>query len=296
MSWLSVQLLVEEAQVEVLSDALMAAGALSVDVQDAQAGTAEECAIFAEPGSSPAAAWQRNRLSALFDADMAVEAVVAQVLKDCDCAADTPVVVQAVADTDWVRLTQSQFQPICISPRLWIVPTWHQIPDSSALSIVLDPGVAFGTGAHPTTRLCLRWLEGVVTADTDVLDYGCGSGILAIAAMKFGARKATGIDIDPQALLAARANALQNQVVCDFRDAESAYPQPAAVVVANILANPLRVLAPLLAQLTLPGGQLALAGILDAQADEVMAYYKPFFEMQIHARDDGWSLLTGRRR
>lgn len=296
MSWLSVQLLVDEAQMEALSDAFMAAGALAVDVQDAQAGTAEERAIFAEPGSTPAAAWQHNRLSALFDAEMAVDTIVAQVLKDCGCADDTPLVVHAVADTDWVRLTQSQFQPIRISSRLWIVPTWHQIPDPSALSIVLDPGVAFGTGAHPTTRLCLRWLEDVVTADVDVLDYGCGSGILTIAAMKLGARTATGIDIDPQALLAARANALQNRVACEFRDAESAHPQPSAVVVANILANPLRVLAPLLAQATLPGGQLALAGILDAQAEEVMAYYEPFFNMQIHARDDGWSLLTGRRR
>jgi ribosomal protein L11 methyltransferase len=296
MSWLSVQLQVDETQVEALSDALMEAGALAVDVQDAQAGTAGERAIFAEPGSTPATAWQNNRLSALFDAGVDVDSIVAQVLRDCGCPPDTPLAVQAVADTDWVRLTQSQFQPIRISSRLWIVPTWHRTPDPSALNIVLDPGVAFGTGAHPTTRLCLRWLEDVVTSDTDVLDYGCGSGILAIAAMKFGARTASGIDIDPQALLAAHANALQNRVVCEFRDAGAAQLQPFSVVVANILANPLRVLAPLLAEATLPGGQLALAGILDAQAEEVMAYYEPFFDMRIHARDEGWSLLTGRRR
>ena len=204
--------------------------------------------------------------------------------------------IERVEDADWVRLTQSQFHPIQITPRLWVVPSWHTPPDPVAINIALDPGVAFGTGAHPTTRQCLRWLDETVTPDADVLDYGCGSGILAIAAMKLGAARACGIDIDPQAVQAAQHNAQQNGVEITLATAEQDVPGPAQIVVANILANPLTVLAPLLARLTRPGGQIALSGILVEQADTVLEAYAPQFTMTRAATDEGWVLLTGSRR
>lgn len=296
MPWLCAILHVDEPAVEELSDALLAVGALAVDVQDAAAGTAAERPIFAEPGEAPAAAWRANRISALFAIDADLQSAIPQALRAAGVAPESEFGIERVEDADWVRLTQSQFQPLQITPRLWVVPTWHALPDPDATNIVLDPGVAFGTGAHPTTRLCLRWLDAVVTPEIDVLDYGCGSGILAIAAMKLGARSARGIDIDAQAVLAAQHNAQQNRVAATFAAAETALPAPAQVVVANILANPLKVLAPLLAQLTLPGGRIALSGILVEQAESVRSVYAADFDMQSAATDEGWVLLTGIRR
>lgn len=296
MPWLCAIMHVDEASVEALSDALLEAGALAVDVQDAAAGTAAEQPIFAEPGEAPAAGWQANRISALFPLDAELAVAMPRALAEAGVSASTPFRIERVEDEDWVRLTQSQFQPLQITPRLWVVPSWHRPPDPGAINIVLDPGVAFGTGAHPTTRLCLRWLAETVKAGDDVLDYGCGSGILAIAAIKLGARSARGIDIDPQALLAARDNAQRNGVAVEFAAAESAPVVPARIVVANILANPLTVLAPLLARLTLPGGRIALAGILADQWQKVYEAYAADFDMQRAATDDGWVLLTGVRR
>jgi len=296
MAWLCAIMHVEEASVEALSDALLDAGALAVDVQDAAAGTGAERPIFAEPGEVPASAWLSNRVSALFPLEAELQLAVPQALAAAGVAAATPFKVERVEDEDWVRLTQSQFQPLQITDRLWVVPSWHQPPDAAAINIVLDPGVAFGTGAHPTTRLCLRWLAGTVTPGIDVLDYGCGSGILAIAAMKLGAGSACGVDIDSQALDAARDNAQRNGVDVAFADAESATIAPARIVVANILANPLTVLAPLLARLTRPGGRIALAGILADQWQRVHAAYAADFVMQPAGTDDGWVLLTGVRR
>jgi ribosomal protein L11 methyltransferase len=296
MAWLCAIMHVEEASVEALSDALLDAGALAVDVQDAAAGTGAERPIFAEPGEAPASAWLANRVSALFPLEAELHLVVPQALAAAGVAAGATFRVERVEDEDWVRLTQSQFQPLQITDRLWVVPSWHQPPDAGAINIVLDPGVAFGTGAHPTTRLCLRWLAETVTPGVDVLDYGCGSGILAIAAMKLGAGSACGVDIDPQALDAARNNALRNAVDVAFANVESAAIAPARIVVANILANPLTVLAPLLAQLTHPGGRIALAGILADQWQKVHAAYAADFDMQPAGTDDGWVLLTGVRR
>ncbi|MGV3626896.1 MAG: 50S ribosomal protein L11 methyltransferase [Betaproteobacteria bacterium] len=297
MPWLCAILHVAEPAVEDLSDALLAAGALAVDVQDAAAGTAAERPIFAEPGEAPATGWQANRVSALFPIDADLHVLIPQALAEAGIAPASEFRVERVEDADWVRLTQSQFQPLQITPRLWVVPSWHELPDPAAVNIVLDPGVAFGTGAHPTTRLCLRWLDTVVTPDADVLDYGCGSGILAIAAMKLGARSARGIDIDPQAVLAAQDNAERNRVKADFAAAADDAPvRPARIVVANILANPLTVLAPLLARLTLPGGRIALSGILMEQTQSVLDAYAANFDMQSTDHDDGWVLLTGFRR
>jgi ribosomal protein L11 methyltransferase len=296
MPWLCAIIETTEESVEILSDALMEAGALAVDVQDAAAGTADERPIFAEPGEAPASGWRSNRVGALFAIDADLYELVPEALAAAGLAATEAFRIERVEDADWVRLTQSQFNPIPITPRLWIVPSWHTAPDPEAINIALDPGVAFGTGAHPTTRLCLRWLTETVTPDADVLDYGCGSGILAIAAMKLGAQRACGIDIDPQAVQAAQQNAQQNSVEITWATAEQDVAGPAQIVVANILANPLTVLAPLLARLTRPGGQIALSGILVEQADAVLEAYAADFSMTRAATDEGWVLLTGRRR
>ena len=296
MPWLCAIIETAEESVEILSDALLEVGALAVDVQDAAAGTADERPIFAEPGEAPATGWCSNRVGALFAADADLYVLVPEALAAAGLAATAAFSIERVEDADWVRLTQSQFHPIQITPRLWVVPSWHTPPDPAAINIALDPGVAFGTGAHPTTRLCLRWLDATVTPDADVLDYGCGSGILAIAAMKLGAARACGIDIDPQAVQAAQHNAQQNGVEITLATAEQDVPGPAQIVVANILANPLTVLAPLLARLTRPGGQIALSGILVEQADTVLEAYAPQFTLTRAATDEGWVLLTGSRR
>ena len=220
MPWLCAIIETAEESVEILSDALIEVGALAVDVQDAAAGTEDERPIFAEPGEAPAAGWRSNRVGALFVVDADLYELVPEALAAAGLAATAAFRIERVEDADWVRLTQSQFNPIKITPRLWIVPSWHTPPDPEAVNIALDPGVAFGTGAHPTTRLCLRWLADTVTPQADVLDYGCGSGILAIAAMKLGAQRACGIDIDPQAVQAAQQNAQQNSVEITWATAE----------------------------------------------------------------------------
>jgi ribosomal protein L11 methyltransferase len=210
--------------------------------------------------------------------------------------APPPCRASEVAEQDWVQASRDQFAPVRISPRLWIVPSWHAAPDPDAINISLDPGLAFGTGTHATTRLCLAWLERVVRGGESVIDYGCGSGILAIAALKLGAAHATGVDIDEQALLAARHNALHNRVQITFHGAADALRLPARIVVANILAHPLIVLAPLLARLTAPRGRIALAGLLAAQAEEVRTAYGPWFDFEASVEEEGWMLLSGIRR
>lgn len=293
---LSATLIIDARCVETLSDALLEAGALSVDVADAAAGTPHEQPLFAEPGSTSASHWPLNRVVALFAADAAITAIMPQALQAASLPAATRYDVDAVSDQDWVRLTQAQFTPQPITPRLWVVPTWHDIVDSGALNIRLDPGLAFGTGTHPSTRLCLRWLDANLRRGDTVIDYGCGSGILAIAAMKLGASRAEGVDIDQQALLAARHNAMQNQVAAAFHAAADDLTSQAEVVLANILANPLVVLAPLLARLTRPHGRIVLSGILAPQADEVRAAYGPWFDMTTTEPEDEWVLLSGTRR
>ncbi len=300
MSWQAVTLIVDARCVETLSDLLLESGALSVDVSDAAAGTPTERPLFAEPGSAPAINWAVNRVVALFNENVAIADVVPAVLRAAMLPMTTPYGIDRINDQDWVRLTQAQFTPQKISSRLWVVPTWHEVVDPAAINIRLDPGLAFGTGTHPTTRLCLRWLDAHLQGGESVIDYGCGSGILAIAAMKLGASRAAGVDIDEQALLAARRNALQNQAEVTFYAAEDDLSanviSPAQVVVANILANPLSVLAPLLARLTMPGGQVVLSGILAPQADEVREAYAPWFEMHTTDPDEEWVVLAGRKK
>ena len=278
------------------ADALLAAGALSVDIADPHAGTPGETPLFGEPGTPAAGPWPVSRLTALFPGAACIPDVAAGL-------AATGMRVPAyktfpVAEQDWVRATQAQFAPIRIADALWIVPTWCEAVDPSAINLALDPGLAFGTGSHPTTRLCLRWLARELRAGETVLDYGCGSGILAIAAGRLGAAHVVGTDVDSQALGASRANALRNGVDAEFLAPDrlaAAKRAPFDVVVANILANPLMVLAPALAGRVREGGRILLSGILEAQADAVMTVYRRWFTIGVCESDDGWIALAGTR-
>ena len=295
MSWLRVTLKTDAGSVDALTDQLLIAGALSVDVTDADAGTPRERALFVEPEVAGVPSWETATISALFDESIDVSACVAEALRATGLDPARGFEIERVANRDWVRATQSQFQPLRISPRLWVVPTWHSPPDPAAINLVIDPGLAFGTGAHPTTRLCLDWLDCNLQGGESVLDYGCGSGILAIAALKLGAARATGVDIDSAALLAARHNAMQNQSAARFESVDRAVSAEHDVVLANILANPLQLLAPLLAQATCRGGRIVLSGILEPQAAEVRDSYREWFDMGVTEHDEGWVLLSGRR-
>ncbi len=290
-------LLAPVAQVEILSEALDALDALSVSVEDADAQTPAEQALFGEPDMPPPkAGWERSRVVSLFS-DEAGARDAASVLSAQDFFAGCQLVaIQAVPEQDWVRLTQSQFTPVDITPEFWIVPTWHEPPAQARQVIRLDPGLAFGTGTHPTTRMCLRWIAGQGAAGKSlgrVLDYGCGSGILAIGAAKFGASSIDAVDIDEAAVQSTLANAEANHVslTTGLPDkAEGIYQ----TVLANILATPLKVLAPLLCARVAPGGALVLAGILERQADELKAAYAPYCQLQVADQEDGWILMTAR--
>jgi ribosomal protein L11 methyltransferase len=294
MAWRTLALEIEGSRAEALAEALEARGAVSVATSDADAGTAEEQARFAEPGAEPGP-WPRCRLDALFPDGTEVDAIAAEALAEAGAAAGAKVGAGRLEDTDWVAANRRQFEPIKVTSRLWIVPTWHTAPDPLAINIVLDPGAAFGTGSHPTTRLMLEWLEAEVAGGEQVLDYGCGSGILAIAAMRLGAAAATGVDIDPLAIEAARYNSRQNDVEVQLLDAGRPLAVAADLTVANILANPLRMLAPLLAAHTRGGGALALAGILAPQAGEVAESYAPWFDLRVTGCEGEWVRLSGRR-
>lgn len=301
MSWLTLVVEADAAYAESLSESLLELGALSVDVHDAQAGTDAEQPVFGEPVSGaavqpPPSLWAHNSITALFPEDARPEEVLRRAVQAVGLAQMPAYRIDTLADTDWVRLTQSQFDPIRISDRLWIVPTWHTPSDPAAINIALDPGLAFGTGSHPTTQLCLRWMDAHLKGGERVLDYGCGSGILAIAAMKLGAASAIGVDLDPQAVQASRDNAAANRVVAHFYLPDEAPQFEADVVVANILTNPLKVLAPLLAASTRGGGRLVLSGILESQAGEIRRIYGEWFDFAEPTMEDGWVCLSGVKR
>lgn len=287
-----------EAVAEPLSDALLdELGALAVTVEDADAGGDAERALYGEPGlPAPAAAWQRSTLKALFDGDADAERAATLVLAQ-PWAVDVHVQSLApVPDADWVRLTQSQFEPLAVTPSFWIVPSWHEAPAAAREVIRLDPGLAFGTGSHPTTRMVLRWIAANATAaqGARVLDYGCGSGILAIAAARFGAAEVVAVDIDPAAVGATADNARRNGVALQAGLPDAAHGG-FDVVLANILARPLELLAPLLAGHVAAGGRLVLSGILERQADALAAAYAPLLPIDVLERLDGWVLMGGRR-
>jgi ribosomal protein L11 methyltransferase len=283
---------------EALSDALTELGALSVDFADAHEGTDREAPLFGEPGGDSDLAgqvWPELKLTALFAADTCVDTdAVAAALTEVELT--SAISQDFLPEADWVRLTQAQFAPIEITPTLWIVPTWHAVTQVNAINIRLNPGVAFGTGSHPTTRLCLTWLVGAGLGGKTVLDYGTGSGILAIAAALLGAQTVVGVDIDREAVLAAQYNASENAVKVECLTADAPLSTVADVLVANILTNPLKVLAPLFARHVQPGGQIALSGVLVEQAEDVVATYAPFFEVALVDQREGWALLAGTRR
>jgi ribosomal protein L11 methyltransferase len=296
VSWLTLAVRAEAAYAEALSEALLARGALSVDMLDADADTPDEQAIFGEPGEPTSAVWQHNLVSALFESTADVAGTLQASCSELGITTLPEHHITTLEESDWVRLTQAQFDPIRISQRLWIVPTWHTPTDPTAINIALDPGLAFGTGSHPTTRLCLRWLDANIKGNETVLDYGCGSGILAIAAMKLGAGSAIGVDVDVQAVVASRDNALANHVRANFYPPEGVTLSQYDVVVANILTNPLRALAPLLAGATKTGGNIVLSGILAEQADEVMRIYAQWFDLAPAVLEDGWCCLSGLKK
>jgi len=288
-------LLCPEDRVEILSDALDALDALSVSVEDADAQTSAEQALFGEPGMPPPKeGWQRSRVVALFpgqaEADEAAALLQAQdFFEGCMLLG-----ARKLEDQDWVRLTQSQFAPVEITADFWIVPTWHEVPAQARQVIRLDPGLAFGTGTHPTTRMCLRWIATHDLSGQRVLDYGCGSGILAIGAAKFGAQSIDAVDIDEAAVTSTRLNAEANQVQLSAGLPELARGEYQTVL-ANILATPLKVLAPLLCAHVASGGSLVLAGILERQAEELQQAYAPWIALEVADAMDGWILMTARK-
>ena len=285
------RLMCPEHRVEAVSEALEALDALSVSVEDADAQTDAEVALFGEPGMpAPKDGWQRSRLTALFAEEAAArnagELLQAQdFFEGCEVLGTT-----AVPDQDWVRLTQSQFAPVDITPTFWIVPTWHALPESAREVIRLDPGLAFGTGTHPTTRMCLRWIANH-PMPARVLDYGCGSGILAIAAAKFGAQHVMAVDIDPAAVESTEVNATANAAALHAGLPDRAQGQY-GLVLANILASPLKVLAPLLCSHVAAGGGLVLAGILERQTEELIQAYAPYCQLNVSDTQEGWVLMT----
>lgn len=287
-----------QALVEPVSDVLMdELDALSVSVEDADAGTEGERALFGEPGMpAPAAGWERSTVKVLFDSEAAAEQAATLLLAQDWAAGLSVQALSEMADQDWVRITQSQFTPVSITPTFWIVPSWHEPPAAAQKVMRLDPGLAFGTGTHPTTRMCLRWLasDGLKADLTRVLDYGCGSGILAIGAGLMGANDIDAVDIDPAAVQASRDNAVHNGValMTGLPDrAQGLY----GVVLANILATPLKILAPLLCGHLKPGAWLVLAGILERQAQEITAAYAPWLTLSVAAQEEGWVLMCGQR-
>jgi len=294
MSWQRVELVVSGEHAQAVADALEEAGALATELTDADAGTPDEQAVFGEPGSD-VHAWPRTQVSALFHEEFPARDALRDALAVTQAHIDGDARVERIEDADWVALTQRQFEPLQVGRNLWIVPTWHPPPRPEAINVILDPGATFGTGSHPTTRLCLGWLEEQVRRDDELLDYGCGSGILAIAALRLGVARAVGVDIDALAVEAARYNAAQNGVKLEVFDAQQAPAMQASVTVANILANPLRVLAPVIAAHTRPGGRIALSGILEDQASGVIDAYAPWARLAVTERDSGWVLVTGRR-
>jgi len=295
MSFTALRFDVPADEAERWSDALLEAGALSVDATDPRLGTAEESPVWGEPPAEAREWWPVTRLTALCSDDARASTMIHEAA--AAVARGLPSFkTHRVADRDWVRETQAQFSPIRIRDDFWIVPSWCAPPRRDAINLVLDPGLAFGTGSHPTTRLCLAWLAAHVARGTSLLDYGCGSGILAIAGVLLGASRVVGTDIDPQAIVASRANARANRADARFAHVDALDDGRFACVVANILARPLRVLAPALAARTQSGGRIALAGILAEQADDVVDAYAPWFDIARWRTEDGWVLLDGQRR
>jgi len=292
MSWINLTFFAEEKDIDLLSKELESSGALSIFIQDKNLNNSDEELIFGEPHSGLNKFWANSQIQALFSDSVDIKRIQYELIsnfKDINFVFNT----SFVSETDWVKLSQSQFKPICIKNRIKIVQSWNQIENPKLINIILDPGLAFGTGAHPTTHLCTEWLIDNVSKEKNVLDYGCGSGILAIAAHKLGAKTVKGVDIDPQAIIASKENGAINQCDIQWSNTDKDFKFQADLLVANILSSALSVLAPLLASYCLPNGKIALSGILESQESQIKKIYSPWFKFEKTLKNDGWICLSG---
>ena len=292
MAWINLTFFAEEKDIDLLSEALETRGALSIFIQDKNLNNSDEELIFGEPHSGPNKFWATNQIQALFYDSVDIKEIQDELVSNFQDI-DFKFTASSVSETDWVKLSQSQFKPICIKDRINIVPSWHKINNPKLINIILDPGLAFGTGAHPTTHLCTEWLIDNVSREKKVLDYGCGSGILAIAAYKLGAKIVKGVDIDPQAIIASKENGNVNECNIDWLNTDEDFKFQADLLVANILSSALSVLAPLLASYCSPKGKIALSGILESQENQIKKIYAPWFTFEQTLKDNGWVCLSG---
>jgi len=292
MAWINLTFFAEEKDIDLLSEKLESSGALSIFIQDKNLNNSDEELIFGEPHSGPNKFWATSQIQALFSDSVDIKRIQHELIsnfKDINFVFNT----SFVSETDWVKLSRSQFKPICIKNRIKIIQSWNEIENQNLINIILDPGLAFGTGAHPTTHLCTEWLIDNVSREKTVLDYGCGSGILAIAAHKLGAKEVKGVDIDSQAIIASKENGVVNQCNIDWLNTDKDFKFKADLVVANILSSALSVLAPLLASYCLPKGKIALSGILESQENQIKKIYSPWFKFEKTLKNDGWICLSG---
>ena len=292
MAWINLTFFAEEKDIDLLSEALETRGALSIFIQDKNLNNSDEELIFGEPHSGPNKFWATNQIQALFNDSVDIKEIQDELISNFQDI-DFKFTASSVSETDWVKLSQSQFKPICIKDRINIVPSWHKINNPKLINIILDPGLAFGTGAHPTTHLCTEWLIDNVSKEKKVLDYGCGSGILAIAAYKLGAKMVKGVDIDPQAIIASKENGNVNECNIDWLNTDEDFKFQADLLVANILSSALSVLAPLLASYCAPKGKIALSGILESQENQIKKIYAPWFTFEQTLKNNGWVCLSG---
>ena len=292
MAWINLTFFAEEKDIDLLSEALETRGALSIFIQDKNLNNSDEELIFGEPHSGPNKFWTTNQIQALFNDSVDIKEIQDELVSNFQDI-DFKFTTSSVSETDWVKLSQSQFKPICIKDRINIVPSWHKINNPKLINIILDPGLAFGTGAHPTTHLCTEWLIDNVSKEKKVLDYGCGSGILAIAAYKLGAKLVKGVDIDPQAIIASKENGAVNECNIDWLNTDKDFKFQADLLVANILSSALSVLAPLLASYCAPKGKIALSGILESQENQIKKIYAPWFKFEQTLKNNGWVCLSG---
>ena len=292
MAWINLTFFAEEKDIDLLSEALETRGALSIFIQDKNLNNSDEELIFGEPHSGPNKFWATNQIQALFYDSVDIKEIQDELVSNFQDI-DIKFTASSVSETDWVKLSQSQFKPICIKDRINIVPSWHKINNPKLINIILDPGLAFGTGAHPTTHLCTEWLIDNVSREKKVLDYGCGSGILAIAAYKLGAKMVKGVDIDPQAIIASKENGNLNECNIDWLNTDKDFKFQADLLVANILSSALSVLAPLLASYCSPKGKIALSGILESQENQIKKIYAPWFTFEQTLKNNGWVCLSG---
>ena len=292
MAWINLTFFAEEKDIDLLSEELESSGALSIFIQDKNLNNSNEELIFGEPHSGPNKFWATSQIQALFSDSVDIKRIQHELIsnfKDINFVFNT----SFVSETDWVKLSQSQFEPICIKNRIEIVQSWNEIENPKLINIILDPGLAFGTGAHPTTHLCTEWLIDNVSKEKKVLDYGCGSGILAIAAHKLGAKIVKGVDIDPQAIIASKENGAVNQCDIQWLNTDKNFKFQADLVIANILSSALSVLAPLLASYCSPKGKIALSGILESQESQIKKIYSPWFKFEKTIKNGGWICLSG---